>query len=515
MRELQASWGRRLVGAGTVAAVAFALVATAASPASAAPPVAKGGTEAIADSYIVVFKNDTVSAQSVSGLVETLAAKAGAKVDYTYKTALRGFAGSMSADAAKALAADPSVASVTQNQTVKATTDQVAPPSWGENRVDQKNLPLDYRYRYATTAANVNAYVIDTGIKTTHVDFGGRATFDYNAVDTNNADCNGHGTHVAGTIGGTKYGLAKGVKLHAVKVLNCLGSGTIAGVTAGVDWVTANAVKPAVANMSLGAANDFPVLQDAVRASIASGVTYAIASGNFDSDACDFSPAKVTEAITVNASDIADARAEFSNWGTCTDIYAPGVDITSAWGLGDDNAEETISGTSMATPHVAGAVALYLATNPTATPAQVADAILAAATPDKITDPGTGSPNKLLNIADATAPLKNVLKRGESLQSGEIKKSANGQYKLVMQPDGNLVLYDGANKPVWHTATGGKPGKYLVLQDDGNLVLYSDTGAALWQTHTEGKAATLLAVQDDGNVVLFGKGGVYFWHRKQ
>ncbi|MDQ3576470.1 MAG: S8 family serine peptidase, partial [Actinomycetota bacterium] len=242
------------------------------------------------------------------------------------------------------------------------------------------------------------------GINLTHGDFGGRAVNGRDTVDNDNdaTDCNGHGTHVAGTVGGTAYGLAKAVKLIAVRVLNCQGSGTTAGVIAGVDWVTANHVKPAVANMSLGGGAS-TTLDQSVQRSIAAGVTYALASGNSNTNACNSSPARVPEALTVNASDINDARATFSNFGTCTDLFAPGVGITSAW-IGGNTATNTISGTSMASPHVAGAAALHLAANPTATPAQVNSAIVAAATPNKITNPGTGSANLLLFTGTGTTP---------------------------------------------------------------------------------------------------------------
>jgi subtilisin family serine protease len=318
-------------------------------------------------------------------------------VDYTYTAALHGFAGTMSAQAARKLAADPAVAYVQQNRTVHIATDQPNPPSWGQDRVDQRDLPLNNNYSYSTTASNVTAYVIDTGIRTTHQEFGGRATWGTNTTgDGNNTDCNGHGTHVSGTIGGATYGLAKAVHLVAVKVLNCAGSGSFAGVAAGIDWVTQNhASGPAVANMSLGAQGSDAATENAVRNSIADGVVYGIAAGNSNADACNFTPARVAEAITVNASTISDARASFSNFGSCTDIFAPGQDITSSWNT-NDTASNTISGTSMATPHVVGAAALYLADHPTATPADVQAAMKANATPNKIGNPGTGSPNLLL-----------------------------------------------------------------------------------------------------------------------
>jgi subtilisin family serine protease len=264
--------------------------------------------------------------------------------------------------------------------------------TWGLDRVDQRNLPLSGTYTYNTTASNVTAYVIDTGIQTSHPQFGGRAAASYDAVGGNGQDCNGHGTHVAGTIGSSTYGLAKGVRLRAVRVLDCNGSGSNSGVIAGVDWVTSNHAANSVANMSLGGSAS-SALDTAVRRSISSGVTYALAAGNSNANACNSSPSRVTEAITVGATTSSDARASFSNYGSCLDIFAPGASITSTWTGSGTN---TISGTSMASPHVAGAAALYLGLHPGASPATVRNALVGTATAGVVGSPGSGSPNLLL-----------------------------------------------------------------------------------------------------------------------
>jgi subtilisin family serine protease len=248
-------------------------------------------------------------------------------------------------------------------------------------------------------------YVLDTGIRMTHSDFGGRATSGIDTIsnDSDATDCHGHGTHVAGTVGGTAYGVAKGVQLVGVRVLDCSGSGSYSAIIAGVEWVTQHAVKPAVANMSLAGSASLAVDQ-AVQASIASGVTYTLAGGNANSDACSISPARTAQAITVGASDSADARASFSNWGTCLDIFAPGVAIASASNAGD-NMAQLMSGTSMAAPHVAGAAALYLAGHPTDTPAQVRDALVNGAVQAAGLGAGVASTttNRLLYTGAVTA----------------------------------------------------------------------------------------------------------------
>ncbi|QGN46095.1 S8 family peptidase [Micromonospora sp. WMMD558] len=393
-----------------VGVAALAMVATA-TPALAAEPVgtvlSAGGATAVRDSYIVVFKDSAVSRAAIGSSLNRLVGKHGGTVARTYSAALRGAELRMSAQAAARMAADPAVAYVEQNHTVSIAGTQTNPPSWGLDRIDQRNLPLNSSYTYPNTAGNVTSYVIDTGIRTTHSDFGGRATWGTNTADSNNTDCNGHGTHVAGTVGGTAYGVAKATRLVAVKVLNCQGSGTNAGVVAGIDWVTANAVKPAVANMSLGGGANTSV-DNAVINSINSGITYAVAAGNGDflgnrQNACNYSPARAAPAITVGATQNNDAAASFSNFGTCVDILAPGVSITSAWHT-NDTATNTISGTSMASPHVAGAAALVLSANPSWTPQQVRDYLVTNATPNVVTNPGTGTPNRLLYVVNGDTP---------------------------------------------------------------------------------------------------------------
>ncbi|MCT9932803.1 S8 family peptidase [Planotetraspora sp. A-T 1434] len=354
----------------------------------------------IPGSYIVVLKNGA----DVDAAARTLTGRHGGRFGRTYHFALRGFAVRASAAEAKKLAADPAVAYVQQNSVVRASDTQPSPPSWGLDRIDQRNLPLSSSYTYGPTGAGVHAYIVDTGIRTTHSDFGGRASIGFDAIGDgqNGQDCNGHGTHVAGTTGGGSYGVAKGVLLVAVRVLDCDGSGTTDQVIAGIDWVTAHAVKPAVANMSLGGSAN-TALDDAVRRSVASGVGYAIAAGNgflglFAQNACSTSPARVPEAITVSITDISDKKPSWGNIGTCVDLFAPGYNITSAW-KDSDTSTNTISGTSMSTPHVTGAAALYLQGHPTATPQQVRDAIVNNATTGVVVSPGSGSPNRLLYTA--------------------------------------------------------------------------------------------------------------------
>ncbi|MFD5711698.1 S8 family peptidase [Streptomyces pharetrae] len=370
-------------------------------PAQAAPAegtvLAAGSPTAIKDSYIVTLERGA-GFKAASGQGKDLIEEYGGSVRKTFGSALNGYTATLSATEAKRLAADPAVAAVEQNQRVSIDATQSNAP-WGLDRIDQTSLPLSGTYTYPDSAGTgVTAYVIDTGVRITHSQLTGRAVNGYDAVDgdTTAQDGNGHGTHVATTIAGSTYGVAKKAKIVAVRVLNNSGSGTTAGVIAGIDWVTKNHSGPSVANMSLGGGVS-TTLDTAVRNSIASGVTYAVAAGNSNANASSFSPARVAEAITVGATTSTDARASYSNYGSALDIFAPGSSITAGWHT-SDTATNTISGTSMATPHVAGAAAVYLAGHPSATPAQVASALTAGATTGKVTSPGSGSPNRLLKL---------------------------------------------------------------------------------------------------------------------
>lgn len=400
-----------LAGVAVAAAVAASTLPAHASVADA--PLKPGHGKVIAGQYIVVL-NGNASGAAVADRhdVDTLR---------VYTSALRGFSARLSKAQVAQLRADSSVKYIEPDSIASISgkpapggNSHVAPqghaqigpsaPStkvvqtgatWGLDRVDQRNLPLNGNYNYTSKGNGVTAYIIDTGILASHTQFGSRAAGVFTAISDGNGtnDCNGHGTHVAGTIGGSTYGVAKNVQLRGVRVLDCSGSGSWSGVIAGIDYVTYTHTGPSVANMSLGGGY-VQAVNDAVTNSINEGVTYSIAAGNSADNACNYSPSSTPLALTVGATDAADQRASFSNYGGCVDVFAPGVNIKSAWRT-STTATNTISGTSMAAPHVAGLAALYLQSNPYATPATVNAVITGAAVPGVVGNPGAGSPNLL------------------------------------------------------------------------------------------------------------------------
>jgi aqualysin 1 len=447
----------------------------AAPGADAAPLLSAAPGKAIDGQYIVVL-NDGADARSV-------AAVAGVSPKHVYTAALDGFSASLNQGQLVALQHNPNVQWVQQDQVVEVSTTQTG-AIWGLDRIDQRNLPLSTTYDYTPTGTGVRAYVIDTGIYTGHNEFGGRASIGWDGILDGSEDCNGHGTHVAGTLGGTTYGVAKNVTLIGVRVFACGNTGSTSTIIAGIDWTAANAVKPAVANMSLGGAAD-PATDAAVNGLINAGVIAVVAAGNDNLPACNYSPARVANAITVGATTSTDGRWMYSNYGSCVDVFAPGVNIYSAW-IGHPYGTGSISGTSMATPHVSGVAALYLEGNTTAAQATVASAIINSATPNKVVNPGTGSPNRLLY-----SPLT-VLGSGAITYTGSL-------------PVTNSSLYQPSSSGYTSTLSGAHTGNLTGTGTDFDLYLQKWNGLS-WAT-----VATSLNSTSTESITYNGTAGTYRW----
>jgi subtilisin family serine protease len=439
----------------------------------------------VAGQYIVVLRDDllTTAGEPVASVAQSMARSSAGRVLATYEHSLRGFAARMSETRAKALLSDPRVAYIVEDSMVEISATQSG-ATWGLDRTDQRERPLNGNYSYHAGGAGVHAYIIDTGIRLTHQELSGRVGAGFDAVTSGGSagDCNGHGTHVAGTVGGSTYGIAKSVILHPVRVLDCGGSGTTSGVIAGVDWVAANHVKPAVANMSLGGGAN-QALDDAVARAVAAGVTMVVAAGNSNADACSFSPARASSALTVGATDSSDTRSSFSNFGSCVDIFAPGSGITSAY-HSSDSATAVLSGTSMASPHAAGVAALYLQNNPFASPAQVMDRLISSSIANFVGNAGTNSPNRLLHNGLSNISLRTA--------TGHFLVSENGGGSYVASDRtgiGNWERFDLADLNGADLRHGDlinlrvNNGSYMVAEGSGGGVVNANrTVASSWET---------------------------------
>ncbi|PTL81261.1 Ig-like domain-containing protein [Vitiosangium sp. GDMCC 1.1324] len=487
-------------------------------------------SRAVQDRYVVVLAQEkglTRAPEDTRKSISTLAGAHDAQVRRTYTHALQGFTATMTPEAARRMSTDPRVRYIEQDRLFRQSGTQ-SDAIWGLDRIDQRNLPLNGTYTYEYTGAGVHAYIVDTGVLSTHVEFAGRIRPGFDAIgdEMGTEDCRGHGTHVAGTVGGTTVGVAKDVLLHPVRVLNCEGEGTLEQVLAGIDWIAANHQTPAVANLSLGG-EATQALDDAVAATIAAGVTFVVAAGNDGWEACSTSPARTPQAITVGATDDTDTRAWFSNFGPCVDIFAPGQGILSAWFTGDTDTE-IADGTSMATPHVTGAVALYLEGHPTATPQEVAEEIVARSSPNLISDPGLGSPNRLLHSAcmgknDAVRPVVSLTapENGATL-SGDVTLTATasddvGVTRVDFYADGQVIGSDTTPpyEIVWDSREHNNSGVTLSARafDDGCNstassveVTLANPGIASYDPVLGAPRCTTLGSQCDSMELLAGRG---------
>ncbi len=454
----------------------------------------------IPNRYIVVFEDWSAGAlgdeSNAVAVAEELTIVYGGTIDKVFKYAFNGYSVEMSPKEVEDLSRDARVKYVEEDGVVSINTTQTN-ATWGLDRIDQRDRPLNGTYIYTPTGSGVNAYIIDTGIRRTHNEFGTRAFVGYDAIGDgqNTNDCNGHGTHVAGTVGGTTYGVAKAVRLYAVRVLNCSGSGSNSGVIAGINWVTANHVKPAVANMSLGGGAS-SALDTALNNSINAGVTHVVAAGNSNANACNSSPARVPNAVTVGSITSSDARSSFSNFGTCVDIFAPGSSITSAWHT-SNTATNTISGTSMASPHVAGVAALYLQGNPTASNNTVRNAIVDTSTTGRLSSIGSGSPNRLLYSPLSGGGQPPPPPPPPTCSGGTYTGSLSGTGANAYQPNGSYY-----QSTISGTHTGGLTGP---AGADFDLYFQKWNGFG-WSTVASGLGST-----STENVSYNGTAGYYRW----
>ncbi|WP_285606794.1 S8 family peptidase [Actinokineospora globicatena] len=464
------------------AVVAVSVAAVAGAAAIIAPPafsaqessvsiVNAGSANAVADRYIVAFKSQGQGIASVSASATSLTQRYGGQIRHTYDAGLNGYSARMSAAEAAKVAKDPSVAYVQQVTTMVLTDTQTNPPNWGDDRIDQANLPLDRSFTYPSNPGQgVRVYIMDSGINANHQEFSGRMAAGYDFVDGDSSptDCHGHGTHVAGTAAGTTYGVAKKATISAVRVLNCQGSGANDDIIAGINWIRNNAVKPAVVNYSIGCQQRCTdnSLDNAVKSLVASGVQWVQAAGNSSDDACYYSPQRVPEAINVGNTNSSDARNSTSNYGSCLDIFAPGTSIISA-SYSSNTGTATMTGTSMASPHTAGAAAVYLGKNPSATSAQVQTALVNNAGTNKLSSIGTGSPNRLLNIS--------FLNGGTTPGDVSVANPGN-QTATVGQPFSVNNSASGGTSPYTWSATGLPAG--LSISSSTGTISGTPTAAA-------------------------------------
>jgi subtilisin family serine protease len=432
----------------TALLAAFLAAACQDTPSAPEPPASSEASARLEGDYIVVFHDGVRNPDQVT---DQLLEAFGGVVRFRYRSALKGFAATLPDAALGGISRNPNVSFIEPDGVVTASVVTQTNATWGLDRIDQRMLPLSSTYQYDADGTGVRAYIIDTGIRATHLELSGRVLAGFTAISDGRGteDCNGHGTHVAGTVGGTTYGVAKSVTFVPVRVLGCQGSGATSGVIAGVDWVTANAVKPAVANMSLGGGASSS-LDNAVTNSINSGVTYAVSAGNSAVDACGQSPARAAAAITVGATTSTDSRASYSNFGTCLDIFAPGSSITSAWST-SNTAINTISGTSMASPHVAGVAALVLQGSPSASGTMVRDAIVTASTTGVVGNAGSGSPNRLLfslggagGGGDPPPPSDPVTIFVQDITSSASRTGGSGRWKAQV----TVLVHNDSGSPV-------------------------------------------------------------------